>query len=199
MKPFETVKGTAVALMENHIDTDQLIPKKYLSGTGKDGLGKHLFAERSVAADGSPDPHFPLNRPEHKDAVIFIAGENFGCGSSREHAVWALADRGFRVVIAGSFSPIFRMNWMNNGYLPIVLERETRAWMAALTPATTVTVDLANQTVEAENRTIPFEIEAAWKERLLSGRDRIDMTLDYANAIDAYEQQRPIWWEKRTP
>lgn len=199
MKPFTTVRGTVVALMEDHIDTDQLIPKKYLSGTRKDGLGEHLFAERRLDADGTPDPDFPLNRTEHNEAVIFIAGENFGCGSSREHAAWALADRGYRVIIAGSFSPIFRMNWMNNGHLPIAWDRETREWMASLPPETTVTVDLAQQIVKAGSRSIPFAIEPTWKERLLSGRDRIDMTLDFAAAIDAYEQQRPTWWENRTP
>ncbi|MDI9503189.1 MAG: 3-isopropylmalate dehydratase small subunit [Tissierellia bacterium] len=185
--------GTAVPLCIDNIDTDQLIPKQYLKGTEKTGYADALFDTWRYDENGDPVAEFPLNRPEYRNASLLIAGDNFGCGSSREHAAWALQDYGFRVVIAGSFSPIFYMNWLNNGNLPIQLPKRDRDALAALPPETEMEVDLQEQKLRAGGKVYSFELDAAWKERLLTGRDAIDLTLDFETEISAYEKKNPYW------
>ncbi len=191
---FTTITAKAVPVYVDNIDTDTLIPKQYLKSTEKTGFADALFDPWRYDEQQNPIPDFALNQPEYQGAQILVAGDNFGCGSSREHAAWALQDYGFRVVIAGSYSPIFYMNWLNNGNLPIKLSKEERDELAALSPETPVTVDLEQQTVTADGKVYPFTIEESWRERLLEGTDAISRTLKFADAIDAYENNRPGYW-----
>lgn len=193
MNAFHIHQGSAVSLLINDIDTDQLIPKQYLKGTEKTGYAGALFDTWRYHPDGSEIDSFPLNQPQHKDATVLIAGDNFGCGSSREHAAWALQDYGFEAIIAGSYSPIFYMNWLNNGHLPIVLSENERKELAELPPGTQITIDLPAQTVQAADKSYFFEIEAGWKKRLMEGKDSISLTLEHEDAIAAYEASAPVW------
>lgn len=193
MKKFTIHEGTFVPVLINDIDTDQLIPKQYLKGTEKTGYADVLFDAWRYEEDGSPRASFPLNQEAYQGASILLAGSNFGCGSSREHAAWALQDYGFEVIIAGSYSPIFYMNWLNNGHLPIVLPQAAREEMAALPPGTKITVDLPAQTVTAREKVYSFDLETSWKERLLEGQDAIDRTLSYESQIADYERTMPVW------
>ncbi|MFD3446215.1 3-isopropylmalate dehydratase small subunit [Microbacteriaceae bacterium 4G12] len=187
MKPFLTYKGTVVALMRDNIDTDQIIPKQYLKRIERTGFGQFLFDEWRYLNDRTYRPDFPLN--ERKEATILIAGDNFGCGSSREHAPWALEDYGFRVIIAGSFADIFYMNCTKNGILPIVLAEQERSKLASLTKQEEVTVNLEEQTVNTPYDTFSFSIEPVWKEKLMKGLDDIALTLEYEADIVRYEQR----------
>ncbi|MCP8968647.1 3-isopropylmalate dehydratase small subunit [Ectobacillus ponti] len=189
MQPFHTHKGLAVALMRDNIDTDQIIPKQYLKRIERTGFGQFLFDEWRYLADRSDNPEFPLNAPDRKGATILVAGENFGCGSSREHAPWSLADYGFRAIIAGSFADIFYMNCTKNGILPVVLDEKARRFLASLPAGEQVEVNLAEQLVCAGGKAFSFAIEPVWKEKLLHGLDDIALTLQYADAIAAYEQK----------
>jgi len=132
MKAFTKFQGTIVPIMNDNIDTDQLIPKQYLKSTEKTGFGKYLFDEWRYNEDGSDNLNFNLNKAEYKKGTILITGDNFGCGSSREHAAWALQDYGFHVIVAGGYSGIFYMNWLNNGHLPITLPKEDRDELSKL-------------------------------------------------------------------
>ena len=158
MKPFTKYEGTIVPIMNNNIDTDQLIPKQYLKSVEKTGFGKHVFDEWRYNEDGSDNMDFNLNKPEYKNGTILITGENFGCGSSREHAAWALQDYGIHVIVAGGYSGIFYMNWLNNGQL------------------------IAN------GKEYVFELEESWKQRLLKGLDSIGLTLQHEDEIRKYEE-----------
>lgn len=193
---FTSITTTAVPIPVDNIDTDTLIPKQYLKSTEKTGFADALFDPWRYDLDMNPIPDFPLNQKEYEGAQILLAGENFGCGSSREHAAWALQDYGFRVVIAGSYSPIFYMNWLNNGNLPIKLEKSEREALVALDPQTPITVDLEKQTVTADGRTFSFAIEETWKQRLLEGTDAISRTLKFEPEIRAYEDSRPAYWRE---
>lgn len=189
MKPFHTHKGRVAVLMHDNIDTDQIIPKQYLKRIERTGFGEFLFDEWRYLENRQENLVFPLNAPERKGATILITGENFGCGSSREHAPWALADYGFRVIIAGSFADIFYMNCTQNGILPIVVEKEIRKQLVSIAPQTMIEIDLENEVIITPENRFSFSIERMWKEKLLSGLDDIGVTLQYENAITEYEMK----------
>ncbi len=188
MQPFTTVTGVAVPLDRADVDTDQIIPKQFLKRIERTGFGEFLFF------DWRKDDDFPLNRPEYVGAQILIAERNFGCGSSREHAPWALEDYGFRAVIAPSLADIFRTNCTKIGLLPVILaEDEVRALIDQTTavPGATVTVDLtANAVVAPDGQRFRFEIEPDVRERLLNGWDDISLTLANEAAITEFERTR---------
>lgn len=184
IKPITTYTGKVVPLFHDNIDTDQIIPKVHLKRISKSGFGPFAFDEWRYLDDGSENPDFNPNKPEYKGASILITGENFGCGSSREHAAWALKDYGFDIIIAGSYSDIFYMNCTKNAMLPIVLDENVRKHLAQ---AGEITVDLPNQTVSTLDRSFDFEIDETWKNKLVNGLDDIALTLQYEDAIKAYE------------
>lgn len=186
IKPIKRYHGKVAPLFHNNIDTDQIIPKTHLKRITKTGFGQFLFDEWRYLDDGSPNPDFILNQPEYVDASILITGDNFGCGSSREHAAWALKDFGITIVIAGSFSDIFYMNCTKNGILPIKLEQKDRE---DIIQHTFITIDLPKQIIELPNRQIAFDIDKAWKYKLEHGLDDIDLTLQYETEIEKYELQ----------
>ncbi|AVQ33481.1 3-isopropylmalate dehydratase small subunit [Staphylococcus muscae] len=186
IKPITEYTGKVVSLFHNNIDTDQIIPKVHLKRISKTGFGPFLFDEWRYLEDGSDNPDFALNKPEAKGARILITGENFGCGSSREHAAWALKDYGFQVIIAGSFSDIFYMNCTKNALLPIALDKATRETLAQ---ESTLTIDLPKQQIKTSHQTFSFDIDDTWKYKLVNGLDDIAMTLQYESQITEYEQQ----------
>ncbi|MCI8278169.1 3-isopropylmalate dehydratase small subunit [Staphylococcus xylosus] len=184
IKPITTYTGKVVPLFHDNIDTDQIIPKVHLKRISKSGFGPFAFDEWRYLDDGSENPDFNPNKPEYKGASILITGENFGCGSSREHAAWALKDYGFDIIIAGSYSDIFYMNCTKNAMLPIVLDENVRKHLAQ---AGEITVDLPNQTVSTLDRSFDFEIDETWKNKLVNGLDDIALTLQYEDVIKDYE------------
>lgn len=193
MEKFTIHTGQSVALMNDNIDTDQLIPKTYLKRVEKSGFGEFLFDDWRYLADRSLNPDFILNHPDYQQATILVAGDNFGSGSSREHAAWALMDYGFKAVIAGSFSDIFYMNATKNGLLPIVLDQNAREKIAHLPSNHQLTIDLEAQTVSVGEDTYRFDIDETWKYKLLNGLDEIGITLQSADEITAYEQTIPSY------
>lgn len=188
MTPFTTLTATAAPLLRDNIDTDTIIPSREMKGTGKTGLAGGLFAPwRYLSPEGrDPDPGFVLNQPRFADARIILGGSNFGCGSSREHAVWALAEYGIRAVIAPSFAPIFAGNCTRNGILTVVLDAESVAQIAA--DGRPVTIDLPEQRVSlGEERNWQFQIGAEAKVMLLEGLDVIELTLKHKAQIAAFQ------------
>lgn len=194
MDAFTVHVGTTVPLMNDNIDTDQIIPKSFLKRIEKTGFGEFLFDEWRYLPDRSPNPEFTLNEDQYQGATVLISGDNFGSGSSREHAAWALKDYGFVAVIAGSYSDIFYMNATKNGLLPIVLPLEVRQQIAQLSAAEAITIDLPNQTVTTSFGAFPFEIDETWKNKLVNGLDDIDLTLKHEAQITAYEEKLPVYW-----
>jgi len=196
MERFSTLEGIAAALPMINVDTDQIIPARYLTTIKRTGLGKGLFDSLRYDASGNEKPDFVLNRAPYRGAKILIAGENFGCGSSREHAPWALLDFGIRCVIAPSFADIFFNNCGKNGILLITLdEAEIDRLMAeAADPARArMTIDLVKQTIARDNQVLlSFEIDPARKARLLNGLDDVGMTLQNVTAIDAFEARQRL-------
>ncbi len=190
MKPFIKYRGTIIPIMHNNIDTDQLIPKQYLKSVEKTGYGDYLFDEWRYNKDGSNNMDFNLNKPEYKGGSIIVSGENFGCGSSREHAAWALQDFGVHVIIAGSYSGIFYMNWLNNGHLPITLGKEQRDEIAKIAGNEEIEIDLERSLVIAGGKEYSFELEESWRQKLIKGLDAIGETLQYEDEIKAYEEKR---------
>jgi 3-isopropylmalate/(R)-2-methylmalate dehydratase small subunit len=188
VRRFETLRSRAVPLDRSDVDTDQIIPAQHLKRIERSGFGRFAFEQ------WRKDPDFPLNRPEYEGAQILLAGPNFGCGSSREHAPWALEDAGFRVLAAPSFADIFRNNCANIGVLTVVLPAETiDALMrrAEREPTAELVVDLERQTLQdADGRAHPFEVDPAVKQNLLQGLDRIELTLQHEAAIAEYEGRR---------
>lgn len=191
MEPITTFTGKAMALPIENIDTDQIIPARYLKVTDKDGLGEGLFADWRYGPDGRPNGDFPLNRPETAGAQILVAGHNFGCGSSREHAPWAIQGYGFKAVISTYFADIFRNNALKNGLLPIVVDTETYYQLVSLCqedPETALTVDLAGQTVTLPGgQQASFPIDGFAKYCLLNGVDQMGFLIGQDDAIAAYE------------
>lgn len=191
MQSFTTLTGVAAPLPMINVDTDMIIPKQYLKTIKRTGLGEGLFAELRYKADGSEDPDFVLNKPAYAKAEILVAGDNFGCGSSREHAPWALLDRGIRCVISTSFADIFYNNCFKNGMLPIVVSPEDHAKLmddAGRGANATLTVDLAAQEIRGpDGGVVRFEIDPFRKRCLLEGLDDIGLTLQKASSIDAFE------------
>lgn len=196
MEAFTVYTGTSVPFMNNNVDTDQIIPKTYLKRVDKKGFGEFLFDDWRYLPDRTLNPDFVLNEPQYQAATILISGDNFGSGSSREHAAWALMDYGFKAVIAGSFSDIFYMNATKNGLLPIALPQEARDELAALDPTDEVTIDLPEQQVITEAKSYHFEIDQTWKHKLVNGLDEIGITLQDLAAIEAYEAEKiPSYWQ----
>ena len=197
MAQFVSLTSRVVALPINDIDTDQIIPARFLKATDKSGMGAHLFADWRYLPDGSPRPDFVLNQPQHQGAQILLAGDNFGCGSSREHAPWALAGFGFRAILATSFADIFRNNALKNGLLPISISAETQRLLEDLlseVPAAELTVDLAAQRVTLPTgHAVGFDIDPFSKACLLKGTDELGYLLSFEKQIAAYEarQTRP--------
>ncbi|MGM0217985.1 3-isopropylmalate dehydratase small subunit [Enterococcus sp. AZ126] len=195
MEAFTQHTGTTVPLMNDNIDTDQIIPKSFLKRIEKTGFGEFLFDEWRYLPDRTPNPEFVLNEPQYKEATILISGDNFGSGSSREHAAWALDDYGFRAVIAGSFSDIFYMNATKNGLLPIVLNYDELDALSNLRADETITIDLPEQQVITPNGTYSFEIDSTWKHKLVNGLDDIAISLTHDDEIAAYEAKIPAYWQ----
>lgn len=191
MEPIVVHTGTTILIMNDDIDTDQIIPKQFLKNLLKTGYENALFYNWRYLPDGSPDPKFILNAPDRQEATILITGSNFGSGSSHEHAAWAFKDWGIRVVITGSFSDIFYMNCTKNGVLPIQLPQAARDELAQLKSDQAIVVDLPNQVVKNGDQTYPFEIDQTWKEKFISGDDDIDITMKHIQEIEAYEAQIP--------
>ncbi|WP_413627906.1 3-isopropylmalate dehydratase small subunit [Fructilactobacillus vespulae] len=191
MEKITTINSTTIPLMNDNIDTDQLIPKQFLKNILKTGFGKNLLYDWRYLEPNKPNPDFILNHPERQNAQILITGENFGCGSSREHAVWALTDYGFKVIIAGGYSDIFYMNSTKNGLLAITLPKEQRAALAQIPADQKIEVDLVNQVVKTDEHEYPFEIESRIKHKLVNGLDDIAITMNYMDQIEAFEKQIP--------
>jgi 3-isopropylmalate/(R)-2-methylmalate dehydratase small subunit len=191
VEKFTTLTGVAAPLPLINVDTDMIIPKQFLKTIARTGLGKNLFDEMRHAPDGTEIPDFVLNRPAYRNAKILVAGANFGCGSSREHAPWALLDFGIRCVIAPSFADIFYNNCFKNGILPIVLPQEDVDRLmddAERGANATITVDLPSQTIRGpDGGEIGFEVDAHRKRCLIEGLDDIGLTLELAGRIDAFE------------
>jgi 3-isopropylmalate/(R)-2-methylmalate dehydratase small subunit len=190
MNPFTTLTGIAAPLLRANVDTDLIIPKQFLTTLVRSGLGRHLFDELRHDPEGREAPDFILNREPYRKAAILLSGPNFGCGSSREHAPWALLDFGIRCVVAPSFADIFFNNCFSNGVLPVVLPAEAIARLAA--EAGPLTVDLSTQTVSGAHCGFRFEIEAARKAALLEGMDEIKRSKANLADIEAYETRRRV-------
>ncbi len=202
MEPFQKIQSKVVPMDRANVDTDAIIPKQFLKSIRRTGFGPYLFDEWRFLDRGEPEmdcthrplnPEFELNRPGYEDAKILLVRENFGCGSSREHAPWALQDYGFRVLLAPSFADIFYNNCFKNGLLPIILASDEidRLFQEAQGPDYLLTVDLEKQTVTTPDRNeLRFEIDESRKYRLLHGLDDIGLTLQFANEIRRYEAGR---------
>src|SRR5438105_1587005 len=196
VRPFRTEHGVVVPLDRADVDTDQIIPKQFLKSIERTGYGSALFYDWRYEPDGDERSDFVLNRQPYRDASVLVAGRNFGCGSSREHAVWALTDHGFRAVVAPSFADIFRSNALKSGLLPVALqEHEVRDLMdlALEQPGVEATVDLESGSVTARDLRFRFTLDPFERRCLLEGLDDIDLTLQHAAAITAYEEHRPSW------
>jgi 3-isopropylmalate/(R)-2-methylmalate dehydratase small subunit len=198
MQPFVTLTGIAAPLDRANVDTDQIIPKQFLKRIERTGFGQFLFYDWRYDADGvTPNPDFELNHPAYEGATILVAGRNFGSGSSREHAPWALADYGFRCLIAPSYADIFYNNCFQNGILPITLPEETVKYFirkAQERPGYELTVDLPSQKIsDGEGLSTHFEIDPFRKHRLLHGLDDIGTTLQHEADITEFEKRRPAW------
>lgn len=191
MEPIRTFESTLVALPAENIDTDQIIPARFLKVTDKAGLGEALFADWRYRDDGSPDPDFPLNRPEARGAEVLVAGDNFGCGSSREHAPWALTGWGLRAILSTSFADIFKNNALKNGLLPIELEPAVHAKLmrdVQADRAAKVKVDLADQSVTLpDGSKVTFQVDPFAKRCLLEGVDQLGYLLGFDEQIKAFE------------
>ena len=189
MQPIHTIRSRTAVLPYTNIDTDQIIPARFLRTTVREGLGQQLFADWRYAPDGTVKAEFPLNQPGAAGCRILVAGRNFGCGSSREHAPWALLDYGFQAVISTEIADIFRNNSLKNGLLPVVVAEDVGAWLLAH-PGAEVTVDLADCVVRLpDGRTAPFPVEPFARYCLLNGVDELGHLLAQAPKIEAWERQ----------
>jgi 3-isopropylmalate/(R)-2-methylmalate dehydratase small subunit len=187
MPAVTQIRSRTVALPATNIDTDQIIPARFLTATSKAGFGKHLFADWRYDADGNPKAEFALNQPEARGAAILVAGRNIGCGSSREHAPWALQDFGFAAVISTEFADIFRTNCLKNGLLPVVVDEDTHAWLLSH-PNVEVNIDVASTTLTLpDGRAVGFPLEGFAKYCLLNGVDELGFLLSQGDSIAAYE------------
>jgi len=190
MQPLRHVTSRTVVIASTDIDTDQIIPARFLTTTTKEGLGKQLFADWRYQEDGSPKPEFVLNRPEAKEAHILVAGRNFGCGSSREHAPWALLDYGFRAVISTEIADIFRGNALKNGFLPIVVDEQTSQWLLKH-PGAELDIDLeAMRLALPTGATISFAVEPFARHCLLNGLDEFGYLRSKLPDIERFEAAR---------
>ena len=196
MRPFRCEHGVVVPLDRSDVDTDQIIPKQFLKRVERAGYGTFLFNDWRYDDQGAERPDFVLNRPEYRSGTLLVAGRNFACGSSREHAVWALNDQGIRAVIAPSFADIFRNNALKSGLLPVVLpEEQVRQILDLATeePGVAGTVDLEEQRITVGDLAFRFEMDAFERRCLLDGLDDIGLTLIHEPEISAFEARRPAW------
>jgi 3-isopropylmalate/(R)-2-methylmalate dehydratase small subunit len=190
MKPVVHIRSRTAVLVDENIDTDRIIPARFLTTTTRAGLGKHCFNDWRYLADGSDDPAFPLNKPEAKDCAILVAGRNFGCGSSREHAPWALLDYGIHAVLCSEIADIFRNNALKNGLLAIVVGADEHRWLLD-NPGVDVSIDVREQAITLPGgNAFRFELEPFARHCLLEGVDQMGFLLQHADAITAFEQQR---------
>ena len=190
MEKVTTITSRTVVLPVENVDTDQIIPARFLKATSKVGLGEKLFADWRIDGEGRPKPDFVLNRPEAKGARILVAGDNFGCGSSREHAPWALYDYGFRAVVSTSIADIFRNNALKNGLVPVVVDAAAHAKLLA-DPGAEVTISVADRTLTLRDQTkVSFPIDPFARYCLMNGVDELDFLLSQESAIAAFEQRR---------
>jgi len=192
MEQFKVHKGLVVPLDRVNVDTDQIIPKQFLKRVERTGFGQYLFYDWRYNVDGEPNPEFVLNSPRFRRGTVLLTGANFGCGSSREHAAWALLDYGFKVVIASSYADIFYNNCFKNGILPVTLEEATVRQLfgeVAKAEGYAIVVDLQNQLIQKPNGSIPFNIDLFRKRCLLEGLDDISMTLKHEEMIQSYEEK----------
>jgi len=189
MEPFTTLTSRTVVLPADNIDTDQIIPARFLTTTTRTGLGVQLFADWRYDERGAPKPEFVLNRPGAAGCQILVAGGNFGCGSSREHAPWALRDFGLRAIISTEIADIFRSNALKNGLLPVVVDAETHAWLIAH-PGVSLTIDVANATLRLpDGLEVLFPLEPFARHCLLEGVDELGFLLARGEDIEAFEQR----------
>jgi 3-isopropylmalate/(R)-2-methylmalate dehydratase small subunit len=189
MDPIRIIRSRTVVMARTNIDTDQIMPARFLTTTTRDGLARHLFADWRYDRDGRPVADFVLNRPEAEGCRILVAGRNFGCGSSREHAPWGLYDYGFRAVVSTEIADIFWSNSLKNGLLPVVVDAATHDWLLAH-PGVEVTIDLETSTLALpDGRRAPFPVEAFARYCLLNGVDETGYLLAQGAAIRAYEQR----------
>ena len=187
MEPIKTIRSRTAVLPLANIDTDQIIPARFLRATTRDGFGKHLFSEWRYDASGAPRPDFALNKPEAQGCSILVAGRNFGCGSSREHAPWALTDYGFRAVVSTEFADIFRNNSLKNGLVPVLVDEATSAWLIA-NPGAEITIDIASGTLALPNgQRAQFPLEPFARYCLMNGVDELGFLLKQDAQIATYE------------
>ena len=189
MEPLTHLTSRTLVLAAANIDTDQIIPARFLTTTTRAGLGQHLFADWRYGAGGEPRADFPLNRPEAQGCRILVAGRNFGCGSSREHAPWALTDYGLRAVISTEFADIFTSNALKNGLLPVIVDETTSAWLIAH-PGEEVSLDVLSRTLRLpDGRSVHFPLERFAQHCLLRGLDELDYLLERRDQIEAFERR----------
>jgi 3-isopropylmalate/(R)-2-methylmalate dehydratase small subunit len=199
MKPFTAFEAGIAVLAADNIDTDQIIPARFLKTTTKEGLGLQLFNDWRYAKDGAPKADFPLNRPEAKGAEVLVGGDNFGCGSSREHAPWALTDAGFRAVVSTSFADIFYANSLKNALLPIKVPADVHRKLLAAGSGARVKVDLERQTLTLpDGSTAWFPVDAFPKRCMLLGVDELGYLLQFEPEIGAFETAHPAAYDTRT-
>lgn len=189
MEPMIKIQSRSVVMPQTDIDTDQIIPARFLTTTTKTGLGEHLFAGWRYAADGTPRPDFVLNQVPIESHQVLVAGHNFGCGSSREHAPWALLDYGFKAVISTEIADIFKANSLKNGFLPVVVDDDTHAWLLA-NPDIEITVDLESRSIRFAGREVQFPIDGFSRYCLMQGIDQLGFLLENAAAITEFENAR---------
>jgi len=190
MKPFQVLTSATAVLPQADIDTDQIIPARYLTSSSREGFGQFLFADWRLDPQGKPRPEFALNKPEAKGASVLVAGENFGCGSSREHAPWALTDFGFKAVVSLSIADIFRSNSIKNGLLPVIVDQVSHRFLLDH-PGVEVTIDLREQTLRFDGRQVKFPIDPFSRHCLLEGVDELGFLLAHLDAIAAFERKQP--------
>ena len=190
MEPIKTIRSRTAVLPLSNIDTDQIIPARFLRATTREGFGKHLFSEWRYDANGAPRPDFVLNKPEAQGCSVLVAGRNFGCGSSREHAPWALTDFGINAVVSTEFADIFRNNSLKNGLVPVLVDDATAEWLIA-NPGAEVTIDIESTTLSMPNgKSVKFPLEPFARYCLMNGVDELGFLLSKNAEISAYESKR---------
>jgi 3-isopropylmalate/(R)-2-methylmalate dehydratase small subunit len=187
MEPIKEIRSRTVVLPNDDTDTDQIIPARFLTTTTKQGLGKNLFNDWRYDKDGHEVATFALNKPENRGAQVLVAGNNFGCGSSREHAPWALLDFGIRAVVSTAIADIFRSNSLKNGLVPVIVDAATHRWLLD-NPGAEVRVDLETTTLEANGKRVPFPIDRFSRYCLMNGIDQLGFLLEQRDAITRFEQ-----------
>jgi 3-isopropylmalate/(R)-2-methylmalate dehydratase small subunit len=191
MPAVKTIRSRTVVLPTSNIDTDQIIPARFLTSTSRAGFGKNLFADWRYDSAGNPRADFALNKPEARGAQILVAGRNIGCGSSREHAAWALQDFGFAAVVSTEFADIFRTNSLKNGLLPVLVDENTHGWLISH-PGAELNIDVESSTLTLPDGTlVKFPLEGFARYCLLNGVDELGYLLSQGAAISAYEQRHP--------